>query len=77
VSTTTPDIDFDRLLRVRLVVGRHGEMDAGRWWNTGDAARRTALLGRAGSVLIEPPRASRRLVGLSQAAMVARLSNCR
>jgi len=27
-------IDFDRLLRLRLVVARHGEMDAAQWWNT-------------------------------------------
>lgn len=52
MSTATPNIDFDRLLRLRLVVARYGEMDAARWWNTGDAARRTALLGRAGSVLM-------------------------
>ncbi len=45
-------IDFDRLLKLRLVVARFGEMDAARWWNTGDAARRTALLGRAGFVLM-------------------------
>jgi len=52
VSTAAPNIDFDRLLRLRLVVARYGEMDAARWWNTGDTARRTALLGRAGSVLM-------------------------
>ncbi|MBK6972672.1 MAG: BrxE family protein [Sterolibacteriaceae bacterium] len=52
MSTAITNIDFDRLLRLRLVVARYGEMDAARWWNTGDAARRTALLGRAGSVLM-------------------------
>ena len=52
MSTATPSIDFDRLLKLRLVVARYGEMDAARWWNTGDASRRTALLGRAGSVLM-------------------------
>lgn len=52
MNTATPNIDFDRLLRHRLVVARYGEMDAARWWNTGDTARRTALLGRAGSVLM-------------------------
>lgn len=49
---TTASIDFDRLLKLRLVVARHGEMDLGRWWNTGDAARATALLGHAGSILM-------------------------
>ena len=52
MSRATTDIDFNRLLKLRLVVARYGEMDAARWWNTGDAARRTALLGRAGSVLM-------------------------
>lgn len=27
-------IDFDRLLKLRVVVGRIGEMDNARWWNT-------------------------------------------
>lgn len=52
MSTASHNIDFDRLLRLRLVVARYGEMDAARWWNTGDAARQTALLGRAGSILM-------------------------
>ena len=52
MSTASHKIDFDRLLRLRLVVARYGEMDAARWWNTGDSARSTALLGRAGSVLM-------------------------
>lgn len=51
-TTISSDIDFDSLLRLRLVVARYGEMDAARWWNTGDTSRRTALLGRAGSVLM-------------------------
>ncbi len=52
MSTASSYIDFDRLLRLRLVVARYGEMDAARWWNTGDAARGSALLGRAGSALM-------------------------
>jgi hypothetical protein len=27
-------IDLDRLLKLRLVVGRFGEMDIAKWWNT-------------------------------------------
>lgn len=27
-------IDLDRLLKLRLIVGRFGEMDVARWWNT-------------------------------------------
>jgi hypothetical protein len=52
MTSTSRTIDFDRLLKLRLVVARFGEMDAARWWNTGDTGRRTALLGRAGSVLM-------------------------
>ena len=37
----TPDLD--RLLRLRLVVGRFGEMDIARWWNT------NGQLGRLGT----------------------------
>src|SRR6266480_4210089 len=29
-----PALDLDRLLKLRLVVGRFGEMDLSRWWNT-------------------------------------------
>lgn len=52
ISATANPIDFDRLLKLRLLVARFGEMDAARWWNTGDQARGTALLGRAGGVLM-------------------------
>jgi hypothetical protein len=31
---TQPSIDLDRLLKLRLVVARFGEMDLARWWNT-------------------------------------------
>src|SRR5690349_9186917 len=31
---TQPTLDFDRLLKLRLVVGRFGEMDLAKWWNT-------------------------------------------
>lgn len=52
MSTAVANITLDRLLKLRLTVARYGEMDAARWWNTGDAVRRSALLGRAGSVLM-------------------------
>ena len=29
------NIDFDRLLKLRLIVARFGEMDLAKWWNTG------------------------------------------
>jgi hypothetical protein len=31
---TSPTLDFDRLLKLRLVVARYGEMDLAKWWNT-------------------------------------------
>jgi len=32
--STPPSIDLDRLLKLRLVVARFGEMDLAKWWNT-------------------------------------------
>lgn len=31
---TTTGVDLDRLLRLRLLVARQGEMDHAKWWNT-------------------------------------------
>jgi len=45
-ETKHPDIDLERLLKLRLVVARFGEMDMARWWNTG------SLLGRHGKMAI-------------------------
>ena len=42
----TDQIDFNRLLKLRLVVARHGEMDAAKWWNT------QGILGRRGAVVL-------------------------
>ncbi len=39
--------DFDRLFKLRLVVARHGEMDAAKWWNT------QGILGRRGELLLK------------------------
>jgi hypothetical protein len=39
-------IDLDRLLRLRLVVGRYGEMDRAGWWNT------RGMLGRHGRMAL-------------------------
>ena len=39
------DVDLDRLLKLRLIVARHGEMDGMRWWNTdGVLSRKGRLL---------------------------------
>jgi hypothetical protein len=40
-------LDLDRLLKLRLTVARHGEMDRAGWWNT------NAMLGRYGAVALE------------------------
>jgi hypothetical protein len=39
-------IDLDRLLKLRLVVARHGEMDRAGWWNT------NGMLGRYGAIAL-------------------------
>lgn len=41
----TTNIDFDRLLKLRLVVARYGEMDCARWWNT------KGVLGKSGGLV--------------------------
>jgi hypothetical protein len=46
---TTPTLDLDRLLKLRLVVARFGEMDLAKWWNTkGQLGRMGALALRRG-----------------------------
>ena len=45
----SPSIDLDRLLRLRLVVARFGEMDLAKWWNTKGQLGR---LGAAGGLEI-------------------------
>ena len=39
-------LDFDRLLKLRLVVARFGEMDIAKWWNT------RGQLGRLGTLAL-------------------------
>jgi hypothetical protein len=43
---TTNQINFDRLLKLRLIVARFGEMDLAKWWNT------RGQLGRLGTAAI-------------------------
>lgn len=43
---TSPSLDLDRLLKLRLVVARFGEMDGARWWNT------KGQLGRLGAAAL-------------------------
>ena len=39
-------VDLNRLLKLRLIVARHGEMDGAGWWNT------NGVLGSKGSLLM-------------------------
>lgn len=41
------EIDFDRLLKLRVLVARFGEMDLAKWWNT------KGQLGRVGAVALK------------------------
>ena len=43
---TLPSIDLDRLLKLRLLVARFGEMDLAQWWNT------KGQLGRLGAAAL-------------------------
>ena len=46
MTNSNSKVDLDRLLKLRLVVARYGEMDSARWWNTG------GLLGPKGALLM-------------------------
>lgn len=49
VMAVVSDLDLDRLLKLRLVVARFGEMDLAKWWNTkGQLGRLGALALRRG-----------------------------
>lgn len=41
------EIDLDRLLKLRLIVARYGEMDGAKWWNT------KGQLGELGAVVLQ------------------------
>lgn len=43
---TVPRIDLDRLLKLRLLVARFGEMDLAKWWNA------KGQLGRLGAATL-------------------------
>jgi len=58
----TSTLDLDRLLRLRLVVARVGEMDNARWWNTKEQ------LGRVGAITLR--RGFPRTHGFAQARAV-------
>src|SRR6202043_3266490 len=45
-TTSRATLDFDRLLKLRLIVARFGEMDLAKWWNT------RGQLGRLGTAAV-------------------------
>lgn len=47
MNENAPLINFEHLFKLRLVVARHGEMDAARWWNS------HGVLGRRGAVVFK------------------------
>lgn len=47
MSGATTDLDLDRLLKLRILVARFGEMDLARWWNT------RGQLGRLGAAAVQ------------------------
>jgi hypothetical protein len=46
IADMSDGIDLDRLLKMRLVVARYGEMDRAGWWNT------NGMLGRYGGIAL-------------------------
>jgi hypothetical protein len=48
VSRPQAQLDLDRLLKLRLVVARFGEMDGARWWNTKQLGKSGATALRRG-----------------------------
>jgi hypothetical protein len=46
-ASDSPVLDLDRLLKLRLLVARFGEMDQARWWNT------RGVLGRFGEIALK------------------------
>jgi len=47
MTRQAPPVDLDRLLRLRLIVARHGEMDCAKWWNS------KGMLGRHGALALK------------------------
>ena len=47
MDTEHHNVELERLFKLRLVVARHGEMDAARWWNT------QGMLGRRGALVLK------------------------
>ena len=65
------DVDLERLFKLRLVVARHGEMDAARWWNT------QGMLGRRGALVLKRGFPSTHLFAQARVVFEVAKSRCR
>lgn len=68
-SIESSPVDFERLLKLRLVVARTGEMDIMGWWNT------KGVLGKLGSSVY--PRGFPRTANFAQARVVFAVARAR
>jgi len=64
-------VDFERLLKLRLAVARHGEMDAAGWWNT------KGILGRHGALALKRGFPSTHYFAQARIAFAVARSRCR
>ncbi|MCG6869302.1 MAG: BrxE family protein [Gammaproteobacteria bacterium] len=67
----TTRVDFERLLKLRLAVARHGEMDAAAWWNT------KGILGRHGALALKRGFPSTHYFAQARIAFAVARSRCR
>ncbi len=70
MQAPSTDIDLARLFKLRLVVARHGEMDAARWWNT------NGMLGGRGSMVLKRGFPSTHYFAQARVAFAVARSRC-
>ncbi len=63
-------MDHERLLKLRLVIARHGEMDVAGWWNT------KGILGRHGSLVLKRGFPSTQYFAQARIAFAVARSRC-
>ncbi|MDE2823033.1 MAG: BrxE family protein [Chloroflexota bacterium] len=71
MDTRHRNVDLERLFKLRLVVARHGEMDAARWWNT------QGMLGRRGALVLKRGFPSTHLFVQARVVFEVAKSRCR
>lgn len=70
MTSDPAQVNFDLLLKLRLVVARYGEMDLARWWNTRE------VLGRRGAVLFKRGFPTTHYFAQARAAFAVARSRC-